>query len=421
MIKFTAIKNKIIYDSKIKNLIYYNESNLKYLKINNLKLIKLNKLIDYNFKNKFKDSYKINPDLKLIFSSSGTTSDPKLIVINKKNILAQINQINVRHKIQDKKRLYTPMPINHIGALFFILLNGFFFKKEVNIINYLDPNKFIEILIKTKPNFLYLNPTIINALNLIKIDSKALKSRATIFCGSAPLSKSSLASFLKNFNKIKFIQVYGLTESTNTLTTVDEKDIKHDLKKIYFNSEHPSVGTPLKNVNIKLIKNKKFITKENIIGELIAKGPNIIKSYYKKKFNKNKFFLNFFRTGDLGYFKILNKKKYFYLVGRNDDMIICDGFNINLNELDNYLNKNKIHNSISIGIRDPLRGSVPVIITTNKKIYAANINYNKNLPYYMKFRRIYFLEKFSVTLSGKLKKNYMSNYIIKNNIKFKIL
>ena len=92
---------------------------------------------------------------------------------------------------------------------------------------------------------------------------------------------------------------------------------KQDYNHLYFNEKAPSVGTPLKGVQIKILtKNKNIIDKENTIGEILVKGPNVIKEYLKISLTKSKFLKKYLKTGDIGYYKYYKKKKIFLYYGK---------------------------------------------------------------------------------------------------------
>jgi acyl-CoA synthetase (AMP-forming)/AMP-acid ligase II len=271
---------------------------------------------------------------------------------------------------------------------------------------------------------MYLNPSIINVLNLI--NSKYVnpkKFKTIIFCGSAPLHQSTLKQLLTKYKNCEFIQVYGLTETTNTIITNLKGLGNNDYEYLYFNEKTPSVGTPLEGVKIKILnKNKKIVDAENIIGEILVKGPNVIRSYVDNNLNKIKFSKGYLKTGDIGYFKYYKKKKFFYLLGRNDDIVQINGFNVSLNEVDNFLIKEKIKNTLTLALNDKFHGKQLVLATIDKSIFKKNLNLiNKKLPEYMRLNKIFFFNKFYKTQSGKFQKNKMVKFIEKENLKYKLI
>jgi long-chain acyl-CoA synthetase len=91
------------------------------------------------------------------------------------------------------------------------------------------------------------------------------------------------------------------------------------------------------------------------IGEIVLRGENILKGYYKDPDATAKAFRNgWFHTGDIGY---RDDEGFFYIVDRKSDMIIRGGENIYPREIDEVLYQHPaILAAATIGIPDPLYG-----------------------------------------------------------------
>jgi len=421
-LELILLTSALIYECKDIIIINANESKINILK--NIKSIKnpfiiYDKKINYNEIIKFKNSLPINFFFKkrtnnflkknsetinfsLTYFSSGTTGKPKIIKINYKAIKTQINQINERLKISNMKhKLITAMPCTHIGGFFFIFLNGLFFDKKIILINSFDPMKFEKILSKNKLSLIYVNPTMVELLNLFNKKKMNLKN-STFICGSAPLNKFALKKFLSNY-KCKFIHLYGLTETTNTSCTMPINLSKKEYSKMYFNFSAPSIGTPLKGVKIKILKKNKEIYSEKKTGELVISGPNIIDK--KNSPNSNYFLRKYLKSGDLGYFVKHNRKKYYYISGRKKEMIIKNGINIYLNEIDSFFKRKNLNYIFAINKHSQISGEDYFLVTSKLTAYNKNLKKEINLlPEYMKPKEMVLVKKIPYTLSGKLKR-----------------
>ncbi len=123
-----------------------------------------------------------------------------------------------------------------------------------------------------------------------------------IICGGAPLDKE-IAEYFNSIG-IRIIQGYGLTETAPVIAAEDYKIIKPG-----------SVGRAMSNVQIEIVDKD-----ENGIGEVIAKGPNVMLGYYEDEERTNEVIVDgWFHTGDLGYF---DKDGHLFLTGRKKDMIV---------------------------------------------------------------------------------------------------
>ena len=120
---------------------------------------------------------------------------------------------------------------------------------------------------------------------------------------------------------IATLQGYGLTETSPVLTAENDKNICYG-----------SVGFPLVNVEIKIDN-----PNEQGIGEVIAKGPNVMLGYYEME-NETKEILKdgWLYTGDLGY---LDKKGHLFITGRKKNVIVLkNGKNVYPEEMEIMIN-----------------------------------------------------------------------------------
>ena len=140
-----------------------------------------------------------------------------------------------------------------------------------------------------------------------------------VVSGASALDKN-VAKGLNDFG-ILTVQGYGLTETSPVLTAENEKYIRYG-----------SIGYPLANVEVKIDS-----PNEEGIGEIIAKGPNVMLGYYEEdRATKEVLKDGWFYTGDLGY---QDKDVYIFITGRKKNVIVLkNGKNIYPEELEEILN-----------------------------------------------------------------------------------
>ena len=126
----------------------------------------------------------------------------------------------------------------------------------------------------------------------------------------------------KGFNDLGIltIQGYGLTECSPVLCAENEDNIRYG-----------SIGKPMPNVDIK-IENPN----EDGIGEIAAKGPNVMLGYYEMDEETNRILKDgWFYTGDLGY---IDKDGYIFITGRQKNVIVLkNGKNIYPEEIEQLI------------------------------------------------------------------------------------
>ena len=94
-----------------------------------------------------------------------------------------------------------------------------------------------------------------------------------------------------------------------------------------------TVGLPLPSTDIKLLDANDMETALGEVGEICAKGPQVMKGYWQKPEADAVAFTadGYFRTGDIGVF---NEQGFLKIVDRKKDMIIVSGFNVYPNEVE---------------------------------------------------------------------------------------
>lgn len=144
--------------------------------------------------------------------------------------------------------------------------------------------------------------------------------------GGAPLSKD-IAEFFYGMGLV-VLEGYGLTESSPVISVNTLEEIKFG-----------SVGRPIPGVTVKIAED----------GEILAKGPNIMKGYYKKEEEtKETLRQGWLHTGDIGY---LDQENFLYITDRKKDIIVtAGGKNIAPQMIENQLKTNPfISNVVVIG------------------------------------------------------------------------
>ena len=301
----------------------------------------------------YRDAKIDNDKMSIILFTSGTTSLSKAVMLSHRNIAENIYALNCAEKIYDTDISLAFLPFHHTfgctGFLFFMskgaataFCDGIRHipqnLKEYKISVFVCVPLLLETMYKRiyqeiekqgKARLIKIAKVGTNLLAKIGIDirRKVFKQIIDQLGGNLRFIVSGAAAIdkqvAKGFNEfgIKTVQGYGLTETSPVLCAENDKCIRYG-----------SVGLPLANVQIQIDH-----PNEQGIGEIKAKGPNVMLGYYEEpEATKQVLKDGWFYTGDLGY---MDKQGFIYITGRKKNVIVLkNGKNIYPEELEVLIN-----------------------------------------------------------------------------------
>jgi len=208
---------------------------------------------------------------------------------------------------------------------------------------------FKRILLKRVSIFVAI-PPIYDLLSKSKppwIFRKLLKIRLCI-SGAAPLSSVTLKDFETNWG-IPLLEGYGLSEASPVVSLNPLKGIR----KI------SSVGLPIDGVTVKIVDQDEGELQVGNIGEIIVRGKNVMKGYYKnEEATEEAIRGEWLFTGDIGK---IDEDRYVYIVDRKKDMILVRGLNVYPREIEQVLIEYPGIAEVSVVSKsDKHKGEVPV-------------------------------------------------------------
>ncbi len=288
-------------------------------------------------------------ELGALIYTGGTTGVSKGVMLTHANISSNVQQFSAWFTDLKKGEdsVLAVFPFFH-SAGFTAIQNYCIWMATTDIlVPRPEPATVLEMLQKYKPRYLPAVPTIfvglLNTEEFRKMDLSFIKG---FFSGAAPLAADTLQQ-LKDLTGATMLEVYGLTETTPVITATPWKG------KI----KPGTVGTPISSTDIKIvdIDTGKEELKTGEPGEIIVKGPQVMKGYYKKPEETAHVLRDgWLYTGDIGMF---DEDGYLTIVDRKKDMIIAGGYNVYPREIDEILFQHpKILEACSIGVPDAYRG-----------------------------------------------------------------
>jgi len=325
--------------------------------------------------------------ISLMFTS-GSTGEPKGVKIHGSTLLNSLKNILNYLKNDAFENQIIFLPISHSFGLSQALY-GLLTSRKIFLIDGLRSNKIFFNTYSNNQDFKSssFSPSVINYFlnskfkNLFRNVILGLKS---IIVNSEKFNNEDIKEILKINPKINLYYYYGLTEASRT-TFINFRKVK----KNYFKS----VGKPTSN-KIKIsIKN----------GEVLIKGNNLFKGYWK---NNSNYLTSdgWFQTGDKGY---LDKKGFLFLKGRINEQINIGGIKISTKKIESILLKNKnIKDAACIAIKDKMVSKRPAVAVVsnidNLTVSEIENILIKKIDRYAMPSKIKILKKIPRSTTGKL-------------------
>jgi long-chain acyl-CoA synthetase len=272
-------------------------------------------------------------DVIEILFTSGTTGDPKGVILTHRNIMSNVDDVYRIIEFTKDDRAFSILPIHHCYECTMGLLTPLYNGMSVFYARSLKPNEMIEDLKTARPTIWLNTPLILEKL-LLRINrelsnQKGIKGLITKF-----LSKKFIGNRVKQnlgLDRIRLIVSGGAALPVWVSRGLEE--LGFPILQGYGLSEASpliSVNPPSKpsNESIGMIIPSDEVEIRDIDsegnGEIVARGPNIMKGYYGNE-NATKEVLTpdeWLMTGDVGYF---NEEGYLYITGRKKFVIVTKG------------------------------------------------------------------------------------------------
>ena len=292
----------------------------------------------------------------LIFTS-GTTGHPKAVPISHKNILTNARDALAEIEPNRSDRLVSVLPLSHMFEFTGGFVTPVLIGAQITYVKSLRAEDLLQAMRDTKATLMLGVPLLFEIIMrnlqsriqdipefLSPIFEKLKKIvREYPFLGPIlfyPIHRSfgaHLRYFMAGGSRLQpqvydffrdigiiILQGYGLTETSPVLSVTNLK-----------NSAPDHVGKTMRSIELGIFNDQGEKLAVGIEGEIWARGPSIFKGYANPEHNKDVFFKDWFRTGDLG---TLDKEGLLRITGRKKDIIVTSaGKNIYPEEIETII------------------------------------------------------------------------------------
>jgi long-chain acyl-CoA synthetase len=301
-------------------------------------------------------------DLAFLQYTGGTTGVSKGAMLTHGNVVSNLLQADAAYSpmlIPGKEFVVTALPLYHIFALTVNCL--LFMHKGANNLLITNPRDLPAFIGELKKHP-YTAVTGVNTLFNALVNSDEFKeldfSQLKLSIGGGMAVQRAVADKWQSITKTKLLEGYGLTEAAPLVTCCP------------YNLEgyNGSIGFPVAMTDIQVRDDEGVVLAQGEIGELFAKGPQVMKGYWKRPEETASVIdsQGYLATGDIGY---MDEQGYFFIVDRKKDMILVSGFNVFPNEVEEVVAMHpKVIEVAAVGVPNELSGElVKVFVVKNDK------------------------------------------------------
>ena len=299
-------------------------------------------------------------DLAVIQYTGGTTGVPKGAMLTHRGLLVSI-EANISLVLEDPKALeggkvVAVAPFFHIFGTVVVLLTSIRYGMNMLVVPRFQVEEMMELIKRERPTMLAGVATIFTALHgYPDMESYGLDEILLYISGGASVPVGLMKSFKRRTGR-DIWEGYGLSEAgTVTVNT-------------YLRGPVPgSIGVPMPTLDARIVD---IETGERQMpvgepGELIIKGPQVMKGYWRMPEETHEVLRDgWLHTGDIAQ---MDESGYFYIVDRKKEVIIASGYNVYPREVEEILyGHSEVVEAVVVGVPDEYRGETVKALVVKK-------------------------------------------------------
>lgn len=289
----------------------------------------------------------VDLNLASIIYTSGSTGEPRGAMLSHLNIVTNARSIVSYLDLTAQDRMIVVLPFPYVYGK--SLLNTHFAVGATVVID----NRFVfpNVVLKTMQEKAVTGFAGVPSTYAILLGKSAVRKmefpalRYLTQAGGA-MAPTLTREVMEVFRGKKIFIMYGATEASARLSYLPPEDLP---------AKVGSIGKPIPNVELRLIKEDGNEAGPEEVGEIVARGANIMQGYWNQREETNAVLTEHgFHTGDLGR---IDEEGFFYVVGRKRDMIKSAGNRVSAKEIEEIILEHpNILETAVIGIPDQYIG-----------------------------------------------------------------
>ena len=280
-----------------------------------------------------------------IVYTSGTTGFPKGATLSHGNVISNIYSQNRCCSMKPNDRMLLYLPLFHCFGQNAILNSALNVCATIILQRRFKLEQVLKTITAERITMFFGVPTVY--IKLLNVDKSAydLSSVRYYFSAAAPMPVE-ISQRWQQKHGLVIHEGYGLTETSPCAC------YNNDLKY-----KQGSIGTPIENVEVKIVNLQGISVSPGELGEIVIKGPNVMLGYWNRPQDTTQVIKDgWFHTGDIGR---MDEDGYFYIVDRLKDMVNISGFNVYPTEVENVIYQHQAVAEVAVyGVPDLVKGEM---------------------------------------------------------------
>jgi amino acid adenylation domain-containing protein len=295
----------------------------------------------------------IDLDLAAIVYTSGSTGEPRGVMLTHQNIVANTRSIVSYLQLTSSDRVMCVLPFYYVYGLSLLQTHLAVGGSVVIDNRFAFPNVVLQAMREHGVTGLAGVPSTFAILlhRSSLVDMEFTQLRYVTQAGGA-LPAARVREWLERGPRVPFYVMYGATEASARLAYLDPRELSRKLG---------SLGRAIPNVRLTTVREDGTVASPGEVGEIIARGSNVAVGYWNDAEETNrKFDAHGYHTGDMGY---VDRDGFLFLAGRRHDMIKVGAHRVGAKEIEDVLNEHpSVHEAAVIAVPHDLLGEAPLAV-----------------------------------------------------------
>jgi long-chain acyl-CoA synthetase len=266
-------------------------------------------------------------DTAVLLYTSGTTGRPKGAELTHFQLYMNCTVAGELFGFRDDDIGLAVLPLFHVFGLSSVLNTSVRYGGTIVLVPRFEIEPVLEAMSRHRVTIFSGVPTMYFALLQADVSGQDLSGLRVGVSGGAAIPGEVIRAFEEKFPGVVVLEGYGLSETASTTTF----NVSAEERKVL------SIGKPIWGVEVRVVDedDKALPPGPEHVGEIVIRGHNVMKGYYKQPEATAEAFRNgWFHTGDLAY---ADDDGYLFIVDRKKDLVIRGGYNVYPREIEEVL------------------------------------------------------------------------------------